>query len=286
MFRTEDGDDVSKNFERALQSMGAKTRRVFSDSCTHLIFKNGSPATVKKALSRNAHIINLLWISRCKKEGKRLAEEDFAIERPQTLVLSSKKKRKSMEPCKVKALGGRTEESGGPSEDLYELRNQRLEEERRKTMSTLTLKRRHEELLESTLEQENTEHKLKPRLSLPVEALVGRHESMKRFKTASVAPSPEMKEHIKARFSIGNKVEEEVKDCLLPSASISSSSSQSTQAPIRRKRRLTGSGVPKQNSIDHIPSPSSTPALIPYVPTPNVKQNTLFSRLTTDKSAK
>ncbi|KAI8091337.1 uncharacterized protein B0P05DRAFT_527068 [Gilbertella persicaria] len=28
--RTEDGDDVSQNFERALQSMGAKTRRTFS----------------------------------------------------------------------------------------------------------------------------------------------------------------------------------------------------------------------------------------------------------------
>lgn len=31
--RTEDGDDVSQNFERALQSMGAKTRRTFSGVC-------------------------------------------------------------------------------------------------------------------------------------------------------------------------------------------------------------------------------------------------------------
>lgn len=122
--RTEDGDDVSQNFERALQSMGAKTRRTFSgvsvcrhvlviiihlypllDSCTHLIFKNGSPATLKKALSKNVFIINLLWISRCKKEGRRLSEKEFIIERPQGLVLAGKKRRKSMEPSKVRALG-------------------------------------------------------------------------------------------------------------------------------------------------------------------------------------
>lgn len=27
LFRTEDGDDVSQNFERALQSMGAKVKK-------------------------------------------------------------------------------------------------------------------------------------------------------------------------------------------------------------------------------------------------------------------
>jgi hypothetical protein len=69
-----------------------------------LIFKNGSPATLKKALSKNAFIINLLWISRCKREGKRLPEKEFIIERPQGLVLAGKKRRKSMEPGKVRAL--------------------------------------------------------------------------------------------------------------------------------------------------------------------------------------
>lgn len=74
------------------------------DSITHLIFKNGSPATLKKALSKNVFIINLLWVSRCKREGKRLAEKDFVIERPQGLALAGKKRRKSMEPGKVRAL--------------------------------------------------------------------------------------------------------------------------------------------------------------------------------------
>jgi hypothetical protein len=79
-------------------------RHIVIDSVTHLIFKNGSPATLKKALSKNIFIINLLWISRCKTQGKRVPEKDFIIERPQGLVLAGKKRRKSMEPGKVRAL--------------------------------------------------------------------------------------------------------------------------------------------------------------------------------------
>lgn len=55
-------------------------------------------------MSKNVFIINLLWISRCKREGKRLPEKDFIIERPQGLVIAGKKRRKSMEPGKVRAL--------------------------------------------------------------------------------------------------------------------------------------------------------------------------------------
>ncbi|CAO3593333.1 unnamed protein product [Absidia cylindrospora] len=47
--RTEDGDDVSQNFEMALKSMGAKTRKTFADSVTHLIYK-WIAINVKKAL--------------------------------------------------------------------------------------------------------------------------------------------------------------------------------------------------------------------------------------------
>ncbi|KAI9251905.1 hypothetical protein BDA99DRAFT_185480 [Phascolomyces articulosus] len=102
--RTEDGDDVSQSFERSLQSMGAKTRRTFSDSITHLIYKNGSTATLRKALGKKVVIVNLLWITRCKSEGKRLSEKEFLIDRPQGIIMSAKKRRKSMEPGKVKAL--------------------------------------------------------------------------------------------------------------------------------------------------------------------------------------
>ncbi|CAO3646781.1 unnamed protein product [Cunninghamella blakesleeana] len=102
--RTEDGDDVSQNFEKALHSMGAKTRKTFCDNVTHLIFKNGSSNNIKKALSKKCKIVNLLWITNCKCQGKRLPEEKYLIDQPESLALSGSKKRKSMEPGKVKAL--------------------------------------------------------------------------------------------------------------------------------------------------------------------------------------
>ncbi|KAG0765232.1 hypothetical protein G6F57_004926 [Rhizopus arrhizus] len=295
--RTEDGDDVSQNFERALQSMGAKTRRTFSDSCTHLIFKNGSPATIKKALSKNVHIINLLWISRCKKEGKRLSEKDFIIERPQSLVLAAKKRRKSMEPSKVRALGADHPVSSGdssPTEDLYELRNQRLEEERRKTIGVPSWKRRQistegsvkRMVFEPFVDEEEEEYKHKTRLSLPLSVEASRHIALKRAKPAPVAPSPEMKEHIKARFSIGQKVEEGLENnkermiSLFPS--ISTTPSQVSTTPIRRKRRLTGNATPRQ-PIEPIPSPSLSASSIPsFNPQPVLvtKSTIVFTSLT------
>lgn len=69
-----------------------------------MIFKNGSPATLKKAISKNVFIIGLLWISQCRKEGKKVSEKDYMIEKPGGLVLAGKKRRKSMEPSKVRAL--------------------------------------------------------------------------------------------------------------------------------------------------------------------------------------
>ncbi|KAI8376434.1 uncharacterized protein BYT42DRAFT_615172 [Radiomyces spectabilis] len=113
--RTEDGDDVSQNFERALQSMGAKTRRTFSDAVTHLVYKNGSSTTLQKALSKNVYIVNLLWITRCKTEKRRLDEKDFFIERPQGLALTGKKRRKSMEPSRLRALAAESNGSDIPT---------------------------------------------------------------------------------------------------------------------------------------------------------------------------
>ncbi|ORZ01495.1 hypothetical protein BCR43DRAFT_487021 [Syncephalastrum racemosum] len=110
--RTEDGDDVSQNFEHALHSMGAKTRKTIADSVTHLVFKNGSPATLRKALGKKIHVVNLLWITRCKREGRRFDESNFAIEGPQGLMMASKRRRKSMDPGKVEALT--PESSAGP----------------------------------------------------------------------------------------------------------------------------------------------------------------------------
>lgn len=265
--RTEDGDDVSQNFERALQSMGAKTRRTFSDSITHLIFKNGSPATLKKALSKNVFILNLLWISRCKREGRRVEEKDFIIERPQGLVLAGKKRRKSMEPGKVRALvmNELMQPSLSSSSDSSVNDEQEM---RRKTIATSGWKARdftkeavarkkvrHDfEEDEDPLDGVAAEVKLSaPRLSLPisVESIASRHinntnSTAKNIIPVHAPPSLEKREQIKARFSIGSKSsttstmteEDTVTSKMNPGPRSPIPSSATT--PIRRKRRLTG----------------------------------------------
>jgi hypothetical protein len=52
---------------------------------------------------------------RCKKEGRRLDEKEYIIEKPQGLVLTGTKRRKSMEPGKVRALA-----LNGQDSDLLE----------------------------------------------------------------------------------------------------------------------------------------------------------------------
>ncbi|KAG2236482.1 hypothetical protein INT48_003273 [Thamnidium elegans] len=240
--RTEDGDDVSLNFERALQSMGAKTRRTFN-SITHLIFKNGSPATLKKAMSKNVFIVSLLWISSCKRQGKRVPENDFMIDKSQgLLVTTGKKRRKSMEPGKVRALV--MNDLIQPSlSSSSEGSTQEEPESRRKTISTCSWEARDfqtkdreskRRLLRPNFDEDPlnalpAEIKLKePRLSLPASL-----QSIK-YKPSIIpvhAPSLAKKEQIKARFSIGKSTEEEIH---------TTSKTASVSSPLKRRRRLTG----------------------------------------------
>ncbi|ORZ12236.1 hypothetical protein BCR42DRAFT_420266 [Absidia repens] len=103
--RTEDGADVSANFEEDLKKMGAKIRKTFAASVTHLIYKNGSAFNIKKAIfNKNCKIVNLLWVTNCKVNGKYLPEDKYLIDHPENLLLSATKRRKCMEPGQVKTL--------------------------------------------------------------------------------------------------------------------------------------------------------------------------------------
>ncbi|KAG2184549.1 hypothetical protein INT43_000458, partial [Umbelopsis isabellina] len=71
---------------------------------THLVFKNGSTATLQRAYSKCIHVVNLLWITRSQTLGCKLDEKQFAIDRPTNLSVGLRKRRKSMEPGRVKEL--------------------------------------------------------------------------------------------------------------------------------------------------------------------------------------
>ncbi|CAO3685879.1 unnamed protein product [Umbelopsis ramanniana] len=104
VFRTDDGDDVSEDFEDALIAMGAKVRKTFTENITHLVFKNGSVSTLQRAYAKSIPVVNLLWITRSQTIGSKLDEKQFSIVRPANLSVSARRRRKSMEPGRVKEL--------------------------------------------------------------------------------------------------------------------------------------------------------------------------------------
>ncbi|KAI9363261.1 hypothetical protein BD770DRAFT_215258 [Pilaira anomala] len=227
--------------------MGAKTRRAFSDSITHLIFKNGSPSTLKKAMAKNVFIVSLLWISSCKRKGERVPEKEFMIDKSQGLVVTTgKKRRKSMEPSKVRALvmNGSLSSSSeeGSTQEEHESKRKKLSisnwEARDFNSTEKVVKRRsmRPNFDEDPLSAVPAEIKLKtPRLSLPISIETSTNKSSPSETIIPIhAPSLEKKEQIKARFSIGkNTTEEEIPTPLarviLPVSS-----------PLKRRRRLTG----------------------------------------------
>ncbi|KAI9635959.1 uncharacterized protein MKK02DRAFT_44658 [Dioszegia hungarica] len=104
---TADGTDSSGIFADMLRSLGARVLSRPSDSCTHIIYKSGRPATLnwyrkQKQLEeedpecRRPHIVGLSWVTRSKEAGKRLDEGKYAVEVGEEDVFA--KRRKSMEP--------------------------------------------------------------------------------------------------------------------------------------------------------------------------------------------
>ena len=130
-----------------------------SDSITHLIFKNGSTTTLRKALTtKHVSIVNLLWIGRCKREGKRLPEKDFLIDRPQSIALAGSKRRKSMEPGKVRGLMTDSASTGALGPSSPNERSHRLSEKfqsgslKKRPMSTAMIKDAKDKRQKSRLE--------------------------------------------------------------------------------------------------------------------------------------
>ncbi|KAI8148743.1 hypothetical protein BJV82DRAFT_197021 [Fennellomyces sp. T-0311] len=242
-----------------------QTRRTFSDSITHLIFKNGSNATLRKALGKNIIIVNLLWITYCKREGKRLSEKDFLIDRPQGIILSAKKRRKSMEPGKVKALHMESSAGTEPkrkrqrSDSVSEPRTRRLSEKdpvRRKHNATWEAKDIPEPKLSTEQELAQFEDSEEEKVAVAPEPAPKRVEK----KRESALFTPEMRERsdqikaqIKADFFVANV------DSPKPSSPKPSRLSVgSCSTPLRRKRRSLGN-PPRL--------PASTPEPMPLNPT-------------------
>ncbi|KAL1297878.1 hypothetical protein AAFC00_006399 [Neodothiora populina] len=120
---TLDGSSASGPFIALLQRLGARTTKTWSDRVTHVIFKDGSPATLQKVrLSNKEHhssneghemfCVNSRWVTDCDKDGKKMDErsEEYAVDvddiGTKSQAAGRHRRRKSMEPAALQNIDG------------------------------------------------------------------------------------------------------------------------------------------------------------------------------------
>ena len=70
-------ENGSRLWEKQLQAMGAQVADKLTFRCTHLVFKEGSLATYKRAKKLQLHIVSASWVAKCKELGQRLNESSW-----------------------------------------------------------------------------------------------------------------------------------------------------------------------------------------------------------------
>ncbi|TKA82963.1 hypothetical protein B0A55_01542 [Friedmanniomyces simplex] len=115
---TLEGASASTPFIALLRRLGAKTTKVWGETVTHVIFKDGSPTTLQRVRLHNkeveetgkgvrVHCVNSRWVSDCDAEGKRMDEDDevYVVDVAE-VPRAGKRRRKSMEPSTLVNLRG------------------------------------------------------------------------------------------------------------------------------------------------------------------------------------
>ncbi|TKX26626.1 BRCT domain-containing protein 2 [Elsinoe australis] len=106
---------ASASFIASLQRLGAKVVKSFSESVTHVVWKDGSSGTLAKVRGarkdgREVWCVNSRWVVECDAQGRRVDEEggDFEVDVGEFsgAAVGSGRRRKSLEPKKLVELGG------------------------------------------------------------------------------------------------------------------------------------------------------------------------------------
>jgi len=59
-----DRDNRSECVRRQLMALGAEVVRKYNKTVTHVVFKEGSIATLKNAQKKGLHVVSVLWIEK------------------------------------------------------------------------------------------------------------------------------------------------------------------------------------------------------------------------------
>ncbi|KAF2209420.1 hypothetical protein CERZMDRAFT_100619 [Cercospora zeae-maydis SCOH1-5] len=115
---THDGACVSQSFAMLLRRLGAKTTKTFSDSVTHVVFKEGNPRLIqalttynmkaaKEVAGKEIYCVNSRWVNDCNAHGRRVPECDEGyIFEVDEYTRSTRRRRKSMEPTSLLKTNG------------------------------------------------------------------------------------------------------------------------------------------------------------------------------------
>jgi hypothetical protein len=112
-----DGSSANSTYIAVLHSLGAKTTKTFNDRVTHVVFKEGSPATLQRLRLHNKQVadsakgnaifcVNGRWVNDSNSEGARMDETDEAYAVDIEDQRATKRRRKSMEPTSLLNIGG------------------------------------------------------------------------------------------------------------------------------------------------------------------------------------
>lgn len=62
-----------------LKTLGASIKDSFTKEVTHVIFKNGSIETYKRAKLLNVHLVSVLWVEACRNSKSKVCERLFPV---------------------------------------------------------------------------------------------------------------------------------------------------------------------------------------------------------------
>jgi len=80
--RSEEGDEAGGFFVEMLRGLGARTLNSMGQTCTHIVFKNGHPNTVKRyrELEYKPKIVGITWVVECAEQRIKVDEENHIID--------------------------------------------------------------------------------------------------------------------------------------------------------------------------------------------------------------
>ncbi|KAG0699355.1 hypothetical protein DFH29DRAFT_55135 [Suillus ampliporus] len=105
--RTEDGDDAGSLFTDMLRGLGAKILGRVGQSCTHVVYKNGSASTLTRYRLLNDPkplVVGIAWVVECVEQRSRVDEAKFKVDLELVNVAGTNKRRRSMLPKHMSPL--------------------------------------------------------------------------------------------------------------------------------------------------------------------------------------